>query len=261
MARGRLISRSLGSSQKYHALLRAGGKIGEFCQVLFPLIVANTDDFGRLPGDAFTIKNAVLPTSPRLERVFDLALDVITAVGLIERYEVEGKVYIQVNQFDEHQINLTKRTKSRFPEVQDGSLKFRSNLTESNLTEFNSSEPRLDRRAAHTLFELFWAAYPKKKARQDAKRAWDKRRPDHLLLDAMLIALKEQIDSEEWQKDGGRFVPYPATWLNGARWTDVVEIAIVPDDLDPARYEWHCDHDPHCGNRAACAVIAMRKPA
>ena len=25
---------------------------------------------------------------------------------------------------------------------------------------------------------------------------------------------------DQWKKDSGRFVPYPATWLNNRRWED-----------------------------------------
>jgi hypothetical protein len=103
MACGRLISKSLGSSRKFHAALQAGGKLGEFAQLLFPLIVVNTDDFGRMPGDAFTIKHVVLPSSPRSERDFDQALDILANAGLIERFSASGAAYLQVVQFDEHQ--------------------------------------------------------------------------------------------------------------------------------------------------------------
>lgn len=246
MARGRLISRSLGSSRKFHAALQAGGKLGEFCQVLFPLIVANTDDFGRMPGDAFTVKNLVLPSSRRPERDFDKALDVLADVMLIDRYHVDGVIYLQVNQFDTHQPNLHKRTESRFPGDSGISQKYRSNLRELNLTESKRTEnsaPRVERRAAGTLFDLFWAAYPKKKAKEEARKAWNKRRPDNLLLDAMLIALAEQIESADWQKEKGRYIPHPATWINGARWTDSVDIPIVDEEIDRT-----CRHLPMCKN-------------
>src|SRR3990167_7113145 len=108
MARGRLISKSLGSSRKFHALLGAGGKLGEFCQVLYPLLVANTDDFGRMPGDAFTVKHVVLPSSRRSEAEFETALDVLADVLLIDRYVVEDAIYLQVIKFDAHQVNLHK---------------------------------------------------------------------------------------------------------------------------------------------------------
>ena len=51
MAQRRLISRSLGSSRRFHALYERAGKLAEFAQSLYPLLVCNADDFGRLPGD------------------------------------------------------------------------------------------------------------------------------------------------------------------------------------------------------------------
>jgi hypothetical protein len=27
-------------------------------------------------------------------------------------------------------------------------------------------------------------------------------------------------NSQQWTKDGGQFIPMPATWLNGRRWED-----------------------------------------
>lgn len=118
MARGRLVSKSLGSSRKFHALSAEGGKLAEFCQALFPLIVAHTDDFGRLEADAFTIKHLVWPTSARSERDFDVALNALHATGLIQRYGADGGLFLQVACFDEHQpgLNKAKRTKSKFPE-------------------------------------------------------------------------------------------------------------------------------------------------
>jgi hypothetical protein len=228
MARGRLISRSLGSSRKFHDLLRVGGKLGEFCQVLYPLIVTNTDDWGRMAGDAFTIKNVVLPTSARKEADFEQALQAIHEVGLIARYVVSGDIYLQVLQFDAHQVNLHKRNPSKFPESPvetpenpEDSGKVRLNLTELKRTESKRTEPRTLVRVADTLFDLFWAAYPKKKAKDQARKEWDKRRPDHALLDTMLAAIRVQARSADWIREGGRFIPHPSTWLHQARWTDV----------------------------------------
>ncbi len=233
MARGRLISKSIGTSRKFHALLGKGGKLGEFCQLLFPLLVANTDDFGRLPGDAFTIKNLVLPTSRRPEADFDRALSVMHQVGIVVRYVVGDSQYLQIVDFDEHQVNLHKRTKSIYPEPPASSRKVpeipsESNLTQENLTERNLSELRETRqREADVLFEQFWAAYPKKRAKDEARKEWDKRRPDAGLLDVMLRALEIQKSSPDWQKDRGQYIPQPSRWLRGARWTDVIEPDIV----------------------------------
>jgi hypothetical protein len=69
-------------------------------------------------------------------------------------------------------------------------------------------------------FDRFWFAYPRKRAKQSALKAWQKIKPDDSLLMTMLKALEHQKSSQEWQKDGGQFIPYPATWLNGRRWED-----------------------------------------
>lgn len=241
MARGRLISKSLGSSRKFHALLGAGGKLGEFCQVLFPLIVANTDDFGRMAADAFTVKNVVLPSSRRPERDFEQALDVLASVDLIDRYVVDGRIYLQVNGFEEHQVNLHKRTASKIPESPGNSANYRPNLTEFKRTESkgiqeNPTEPRTERRASASLFDAFWDAYPKKKAKDDARRAWEKRRPTECLLALMLKAIDEQKQSADWTKNGGQYIPYPATWLNAGRWTDEEDTDLSVGLSDTARY-------------------------
>ena len=30
--------------------------------------------------------------------------------------------------------------------------------------------------------------------------------------------------TEQWKKDNGKFIPYPATWLNQERWTDEIKM-------------------------------------
>ena len=39
-------------------------------------------------------------------------------------------------------------------------------------------------------------------------------------LDVLLPALKRAMASLQWTKDGGEFIPHPATWLQQARWLD-----------------------------------------
>lgn len=70
------------------------------------------------------------------------------------------------------------------------------------------------------LFERFWQAYPKKKDKERARKAWAKLKPDLELCHTMSAALTQQKQSDDWQREKGRFIPYPATWLNGRRWED-----------------------------------------
>ena len=115
MARGRLVSRTLGSSRKFAALRDRAGKLGEFAQLLFPMLVACSDDFGRMAGDAFTVKLTVFPSSPRPESDFATALKALHNVRLIHLYDADGDQVLEIVDFKEHQPGLSKRTSSKFP--------------------------------------------------------------------------------------------------------------------------------------------------
>jgi len=69
-------------------------------------------------------------------------------------------------------------------------------------------------------FIRFWNEYPRKKSQGQAERAFLKLNPDAQLLTTILDNLKRAKQSPEWLKDGGRFIPYPATWLNAKGWED-----------------------------------------
>lgn len=71
-------------------------------------------------------------------------------------------------------------------------------------------------------FGDFWSLYPRKEAKQAALKAWRKVKADEL--PAILAALRVATHTEQWQKDGGQFVPLPASWLNGRRWEDEVTV-------------------------------------
>lgn len=74
-------------------------------------------------------------------------------------------------------------------------------------------------------FQTFYTAYPKKKAPADAEKAFAK---VTVPVEVLLRAIAEQRKSEEWLKEGGRYIPYPATWLNDRQWENVQKIEL-PD--------------------------------
>lgn len=69
-------------------------------------------------------------------------------------------------------------------------------------------------------FDEFWSAYPKKTGKDAAKKAFMARKPSPQLLADMLAAVAVQRQSRDWTKDGGQYIPNPATWLNQGRWMD-----------------------------------------
>ncbi len=68
-------------------------------------------------------------------------------------------------------------------------------------------------------FDAFWQAYPYKTAKKAALKAWRNAKDKPPLAD-LLAAIAAQRKSQAWTKDGGKFIPHPATWLNQGRWDD-----------------------------------------
>lgn len=82
-----------------------------------------------------------------------------------------------------------------------------------------------------TDFEKFWAAYPRKKNKEQARKAFQKLKG--VKLQELLDAIERQKRSRDWTKDGGQYIPYPATWLNAGGWED--EVGESSDGLDNLR--------------------------
>ena len=67
----------------------------------------------------------------------------------------------------------------------------------------------------------FYAAYPKHMAPQEAMNAWDAGQPDKALQALILENVRARARADpEWQKDGGKYIPHPATYLRNGRWMD-----------------------------------------
>ena len=69
-------------------------------------------------------------------------------------------------------------------------------------------------------FDLFWKAYPRHVAKQNAVRAFSKLNPNDDLFQTILKDIEARKKTNAWSKEGGQFIPHPATYLNGRRWED-----------------------------------------
>lgn len=74
-------------------------------------------------------------------------------------------------------------------------------------------------------FEIFWSAYPTKVGKQPARKAFDKVK---VPVETLVAAIERQKCSSQWSKDGGQYIPNPATWLNQCRWEDELPEAAKP---------------------------------
>lgn len=84
-------------------------------------------------------------------------------------------------------------------------------------------------------FDRFWEAYPLKKSKGQAEKAFAKLAPDDLLLERMLRALRNQAEHRKQLIAAGQFTPehkHPSTWINAKAWED--ELAPVQPQPMPA---------------------------
>ena len=153
-------------------------------------------------------------------------------VGKLAKCE-NGGGYLLVN-WDEYQ--LTPRHKRRFEPVANEMSPKEDTLTQNKDPIIKYiKKSRGENINEH--FELFWKSYPKKKNRGQAEKAWQRIKPTKELQESILKKIEESKKSEDWIKDGGKYIPYPATWLNARGWEDE-ETEIVPTDpQDKRMYE------------------------
>lgn len=84
-------------------------------------------------------------------------------------------------------------------------------------------------------FDRFWAAYPKKRAKVNAWKAWQKLKLTRGLYTEIMQGLNLWKTSIDWQRQGGQFVPLPATFINEERWTDDVAVGFIPVIIQPGQ--------------------------
>jgi hypothetical protein len=101
-----------------------------------------------------------------------------------------------------------------------------------------------------TGFDTFWAAYPRREAKLDAMKAYDKARK--------LASAEDILAGVERYKrtmpDEKRYRPLPASWLNAGRWMD-------EDDTEerPIARREPCSHQPTCNSPQWCDVLRARE--
>lgn len=205
-----------------------------FEEVLFYRLMVNVDDYGRFDARTPILKARLFPLKANVtEKTIEQALNRLVTVGLVRTYTVEDKPFLQLLTWERHQ--QIRNSKSKYPGPEKADLK----SIEINCNQLKSIAPVIQSnpnpnpnpnptratadKSADTLFDQFWDAYPKKVAKEPAKKAFLKHKPDQALLDKVLDALQRYKRTDQWTRDNGQFIPNPATWLNQRRWEDEIK--------------------------------------
>lgn len=90
-------------------------RLSWFEEVLFYRLIVNCDDFGRFDGRPAIIKNRLFPLKESLTtKAVSEAVNTLVTAGMVALYEFEGKPYLYLPSWNDHQNVRAKR--SKFPE-------------------------------------------------------------------------------------------------------------------------------------------------
>jgi hypothetical protein len=144
--------------------------------------------------------------------------------------DVEGGWHI-INYVLYRERNIDRKAYNRMKQQQYRSQEKESTKEKEGVTHTHTQGVYNNVQNVHTCntpFERFWEIYPRKEGKTPARKSFEKISPDDQLLAKILAAVENRKKTPQWQKDGGQFIPLPATWLNQERWTDETEIKNKP---------------------------------
>lgn len=206
-------------------------------RLLFAALWCLADREGRLSANESDIEDIELFAFPRDSVDINELLDAL-ATNFIILYEVDGNRYIQVKNFKKHQSPHAKEQASAIPPLVcaihasdmpgacTGQAQGKHPLDSLNsgfpdsLIPDTPPAPSKGRRTPIADFNAFWRAYPKKKSKGEAEKAWKSIHPDSELLATMLDKLAIATTCHDWTKESGKYIPYPASWLRAKGWED-----------------------------------------
>jgi len=83
-------------------------------------------------------------------------------------------------------------------------------------------------------FEEFWQVWPKtrRKGKGRALTEWLKLKPSKELTEKILAAVEAQKQQSNWQKENGKYIPYPAKWIRDAYYEDDVTVDDETSEAD-----------------------------
>jgi hypothetical protein len=197
-------------------------------EVFFYRLITICDDYGITDARVKILRSKCFPLKTDTIKEADIEkwLKALIRANLCFLYEVQGKRYLKMTSWEQHQQIRAKRSKYPLPDINGNHLIANDDTcprnpiqseseSESESNPKPSREPKKENR-----FSEFWFAYPRKDAKKDAQKAWDKLSPDDELFKNIMGGLENAKKSRDWIKDKGQYIPYAATWLNGERWKD-----------------------------------------
>lgn len=151
----------------------------------------------------------------------DTGISIQTLRTCLRRLEETGEINRQSsNQFSIITVCNYEQYQTK---EEDGNKQSNKRVTSDQQAINNNLRSKEVKKEPLCKFDTFWNAYPKKKNRKKAEQIWQKLNPDAELFEEIMTGLRAQMESSDWQKEGGQYIPLATTWLNGRRWEDEID--------------------------------------
>lgn len=123
----------------------------------------------------------------------------------------------------EFEAELRRRTGNDSLSISKGIDSERSDLPAAACGKVDKSGKKILPRGGHApdAFAAFWEQHPIKKGKLAAQAAWNRLKANSELIDTIMHDMSNRKQNDRQWVEG--FAPHPATYLNGARWTDEIE--------------------------------------
>lgn len=86
-------------------------------------------------------------------------------------------------------------------------------------------------------FDSFWKSYPRKISKDKALKSFTKIHKELPDINDLIKIIENHKNQDQWQKDDGKFIPHPSTWLNQKRWEDEIQSSANVWDDDEIEVE------------------------
>jgi len=216
--------------------------LAPLARILFAGLWGMADRAGRLEDRPKRIKAEILPYD---NCDTDKLLDALAqhAEHFIVRYTVDGKRYIAIPNFPEHQSPHCREPESTIPApdlhqssmVQEQEEHPLARGVSNGESGVSSQESVAD---PEPTFMDFWLDYPKKQDKGHAEKAW-KTACKEAAPTEIITGLRSQLPALKAREP--KYIPLATTWLNGKRWTD--ELPRPKSVLDEIDQIWGSDED------------------
>lgn len=185
-------------------------------RLLYVALWCEADREGRMAWKPKTFKMRYFPADAcNIEKLCAELLD----AGLVVQYGA----YAFIPAFHAHQHINPRESASQLPEPNIDATVTRaprdSDAQGGREGKGREGDTRVDATGEPDGFALFWETYPKKSAKPAAEKAFKSAKLNGHLPE-VIADIEKRKSGEDWAKDGGKYVPNPATYLNQRRWED-----------------------------------------